>query len=409
MDKKLSVAIIAGYVGKSPEEVAYSFIFDEAYRLAQRGLNVHVVRSRIEEDSLSYGIHFHGIERRIDIQVLDLLLKNITNYPPISFLRNPKRLYWENLYALNVSRIIERSDVDLIHAHFAYPEGLVGLLTRRRIKKPLVITLHGYDILTEPDIGFGIRLSKRYDMIVKRVIKKADAIIVNSRAVYMEALRCGAPKRKLHLIPLGVDLKRFNPAIDSQELKKELQIEDKHVVFTLKAHEPRYRIEDLIRAAHIVLKRRRDVVFLIGGQGSLKTYHENLSRALGISDHVIFLGRIPYERLPLFYSVCDIFVNPALGEGFGIVTAEAMATGKPVIAVRRYGSIDLVLDYVNGFLVDPKKPKQIADKILWLIDNPEEARRMGMIGRKIVEEKFDISKRIDRLISLYHRVLEGAR
>lgn len=162
----------------------------------------------------------------------------------------------------------------------------------------------------------------------------------------------------------------------------------------------------MIRAASLILKQRKDIIFLIGGQGSLKTYHENLSKSLGISSHIMFLGKIPYEKLPLFYSMCDVFVNPALGEGFGIVTAEAMAMGKPVIAVRRYGSIDLVLDHVNGFLVDPRNPKQIADKILWLINNPDEARRMGMNGRKIVEDKFNINKRIDRIVSLYHRILE---
>jgi glycosyltransferase involved in cell wall biosynthesis len=118
---------------------------------------------------------------------------------------------------------------------------------------------------------------------------------------------------------------------------------------------------------------------------------------------------MPFEKLPLFYSICDVFVNPALGEGFGIVSAEAMATGKPVIAVRRYGSLDLVSDGVNGFLVDPRSPKQIAEKILWLIENPEEAKRMGLNGRKIVEEKFDIGKRIDRIKTLYMNLLGRAK
>jgi len=101
----------------------------------------------------------------------------------------------------------------------------------------------------------------------------------------------------------------------------------------------------------------------------------------------------------------DTIPKRPLGEGFGIVTAEAMATGKPVIAVRRYGSIDLVSDYINGFLVDPKSPKQIAEKILWLIDNPKESKRMGMNGRKTVMDKFNLDKRIDKIVSLYKTLL----
>jgi len=162
-------------------------VFDEVYRLAQRGIEVHVIRSKMEKESMSYGIHFYGIERKIDIQAAALLLKNITNYPPISFLRNPKRLYWESLYSLNVSRVMERNNIDLIHAHFAYPEGLVGLLAKRRTGKPLIVTLHGYDILVEPSVGYGVRLSRRIDHLIRKVLNSADAITVASKAVFNES------------------------------------------------------------------------------------------------------------------------------------------------------------------------------------------------------------------------------
>jgi len=266
MDKEISVAVIAEYIGKSPEEVAYSFVFDEVYRLARKGVNVHVIRGKIEEDSTSYGIHFHGIEKMVDPKELNMLMKNIMFYPPISLLRNPIYLYWENLYALNVSKVIEKYNLDLIHAHFAYREGLVGLLAKKE-QKPLVVTIHGYDILVEPLVNFGIRRSIRY-----------DALIVNSRAVYKEVLKAEPlAKNKLHLIPLGVDCNRFNPSINNGfSIRRRLGIEDKFVFFVLKAHEPRYRIEDAIRGAAIVTSRHSDVVFLIGGTGSLKNYHQNL-------------------------------------------------------------------------------------------------------------------------------------
>jgi len=400
----MKVVIISAPVTKSPKGITCSFVFDEAYRLAKRGLDVHIVRSFQEAESFSYGVHFHGLESSSRIKYLPFLFRHLNAISSLGYLMPPWTLLSLFKYAHAVANVASSQNVDLIHAHFAYPEGLVGLLAKKITRKPLIVTLHGYDILTEPDVNFGLRLSKRYDAIIRHVIRGADAIIVNSSAVYSEALKCGASKGKLHLIPLGVDLERFNPAISSQELKKELQIEYKRIVFTLKTHEPRYRIEDVIRAASFVLKRRKDVGFLIGGRGSLKPYHENLSKSLGVSSHVMFLGKIPYEKLPFFYSVCDVFVNPALGEGFGIVTAEAMATGKPVIAVRRYGSIDLVSDHVNGFLVNPRDAKQIAEKILWLISNSKKAKRMGVNGREIAEEKFNVNKRIDKIVQLYERL-----
>ncbi|MHA1610308.1 MAG: glycosyltransferase [Candidatus Njordarchaeales archaeon] len=409
MNKRLSVAVVSGRVGKSPREITRCFVFDEVYRLARRGIEVHVIRSKMEKESMSYGIHFHGIERKIDIQAAALFLRNITRYPPISILRNPKRLYWENLYALNVSRVIERNNIDLIHAHFAYPEGLVGLLTKRRIKKPLIVTLHGYDILVEPSVGYGARLSRRIDHLIRKVLNSADAIIVASKAVFNEARRIVNDVNKVHLIPNGVDTRRFNPNLDGSTLRKKLGIEECIVVFTLRAHEPKYGLEYLIKAAPMVINEKKDVAFVIGGDGTLRRYHELLAAKLGVKEKIIFTGRIPISEVPYYYAMSDIVVVPSLQEAFGLVVAEAMASGKPVISSNVGGIPDQIIDGYNGFLVQPRKPKEIAEKILWLINNPEEARRMGMNGRRIVGEKFDINKRIDRITSLYHVILESAR
>ena len=76
-----------------------------------------------------YGIHFHGIEKRINIQAVNLLSRNVFSHPFISLLRKPTSLCWKNLYALNVCRVIEDNDIDLIHAHFTHPEGLVRIIS----------------------------------------------------------------------------------------------------------------------------------------------------------------------------------------------------------------------------------------------------------------------------------------
>jgi hypothetical protein len=114
MSEEISVAVISESVGKSPEEVTCSFVFDEVYRLAKKGVNMHVIRGKIEGGSISYGIHFHGIEKLIDPQALNMFMKNIMLYPSIFLVRNPIHIYWENLYALNVSKIIEEYHLDLI-------------------------------------------------------------------------------------------------------------------------------------------------------------------------------------------------------------------------------------------------------------------------------------------------------
>jgi len=403
MSKKLSIAVISGPVGKAPEDIAYSFVFDEVYRLAQKGIEVHVVRSKIESKSISYGIHFHGIERKYDFQAFNLLARNITCYSPISLIRKPTALYWENLYASNVVKVVEKNDLNLIHAHFAYPEGLVGLLAKRRTGKPLVVTVHGYDILVEPSIGYGIRLDLRLDSIVRKVLNEADAIITASKATFNESNKIVENTEKVYLIPNGVDIKRFNPSLDGSYIKRRWGISDHvKVVFTLRAHRPTYGIEYLLRAAPLL--KRNDVIFVIGGDGSLRPYHERLAIDLGIKEKTIFTGKISRSEVPHYYAMSDIVVVPSLQEAFGLVVSEALACGKPVIGTKVGGIPDQIIDGHNGLLVKPKDPKEIAEKLLWLLEHPDKAKQMGMDGRRIVEENFNLEKRIDRIIEVYERV-----
>jgi glycosyltransferase involved in cell wall biosynthesis len=153
------------------------------------------------------------------------------------------------------------------------------------------------------------------------------------------------------------------------------------------------------------LKQRKDIVFVIGGEGSLRQYYEQLAIKLGVGKNVIFTGKISPNDVPLYYAISNIVVVPSLQEAFGLVVAEAMACGKPVIGTRVGGIPDQIIDGYNGFLVEPRNPMQIAEKILWLIEHPDEAKQMGMNGRKIVEEKFNIEKRIEKIISLYEGLL----
>ncbi len=405
MTDSLSIAVIATQVGKTPKDITYSFVFDEIYRLAKRGLRIHVIRQVVEKDLISYGIYYHGIKDSIYPAVFKEILKNIGLYPLISLARSPRGLLYENLYSLRVKEIVKMYNIDLVHAHFAYPAGFIGLLAKKEIKKPLVVTLHGYDILVEPTVRYGIRLKKRYDVIIRRVLNYADAIIVASKAVYNEASKLCKVKRKIHIIPNGVDTKRFNPNIDGSILRKKLNIEDKFVVFTAKYHRPPYGIEYLISSIPIVLKKRKDVIFVIGGDGPLRPCFERLVLKLGVKNNVIFTGMISREYMPYYYAMSDVVVIPSLQEAWGLIVTEAMATGKPVIGTKVGGIVDQIIDGYNGFLVPPRDPKAIADKILWFIENPKEVKRMGLNARRFVEKNFDIKRRIDNIIKLYKKLL----
>lgn len=351
-------------------------------------------------------MYFHDVKNKVSFEALKTALKNFLYYPQISLLRKPWIIYWENLYAFHVAKIVEKHAVDLIHAHFAYPEGFVGVLAKRAIRKPLIVTLHGRDILTEPSVGYGIRLSRRYDALIRKTLEEADSIVVASSAVYDEARKIIGSEDKIHLIPNGVDIQEFNPNLDGSRIRGKLKVDEEYtVIFTLRHHEPTYGIEYLIRAIPLVLRREKNVMFVIGGEGSLKRYHERLALKLGVKDRVVFTGRIPRTEAPYYYAMSDVVVVPSLQEAFGLVVTEAMACGKPVIGTDVGGISDQIIDGFNGFLVPSKNPEAIAERIIWLINNPGKAKCMGRNGRRIVEEKFNIEKRIDKIINLYDNIL----
>src|SRR3989442_3318159 len=133
----ISVAIISP-MGNTPHEVSSSFIFDEAFRLASKGVDIHVQKFIVENNSISYGMHFHGLSKKIEWKAAMFSIANLGRYPFGSFLMMPKTIYWQNLCALNVVRNIKKKNINIIHAHFGYPEGMIAYLANNRTKIPLV-------------------------------------------------------------------------------------------------------------------------------------------------------------------------------------------------------------------------------------------------------------------------------
>jgi glycosyltransferase involved in cell wall biosynthesis len=402
--EKLSVALISGLIPKNIFD-PYSFVFDEAIRLAKRGLDIHAIRTFTEIESSSFDIHYYGIHSSFGLSYVSFFVKHWGSFPRASFLLPPWQLLYLSKYAQTVSNVIHKNSLQIIHAHFAYPEGFVGLLAKREMRRPLVVTVHGTDILVEPSIGYGVRLNKKYDAMVRSVLEGADCIIAASNATYDEALRIATDAKKVRLIPNGVDTSRFNESLDASDLRRQLGIENQFVVFSLRAHEPKYGLEYLIRAAQIVINHRLNVVFVIAGDGFLRQYHEKLAEELGIRKNIIFTGKIASEDVPFYYALSDLVVVPSLQEAFGLVVSEAMACGKVVIGSNVGGICDQIIDGYNGFLVEPRNFEKIAEKILWAISNSEELKEMGMAGRRIVEQKFNIERRVDAIIEIYNDLI----
>jgi len=199
----------------------------------------------------------------------------------------------------------------------------------------------------------------------------------------------------------GISIGDFVP------LKKELlQKEKEHfnispfskVVGTIARLREEKGVKYLIESATEILKTFPETVFFIAGDGPLRGYLENLSKDLGIQDKIIFAGFC--DHVPAILSIVDIFVAPSLSEGFGLGIVEAMTMGKPVIATRVGGIREILSDGKTGLFIPPQDPHSIAEKVIYLLKNENETKRLG---EKASEEskKYDINVYVTKLEKLY--------
>jgi glycosyltransferase involved in cell wall biosynthesis len=147
--------------------------------------------------------------------------------------------------------------------------------------------------------------------------------------------------------------------------------------------------DDLLLAFKRIVDQRSDVKLIIVGWGRLENEIKQFTKYLGLQDKVIFTGKLVRPEVFEVLSITDLFVLSSHWEGFGIVLAEAMALGKPVVATETDGSREVVEDGESGILVPIKNPQVMAKVILDLLEQPDLMIRMGQKGTKRVKELFN--------------------
>jgi phosphatidyl-myo-inositol dimannoside synthase len=195
----------------------------------------------------------------------------------------------------------------------------------------------------------------------------------------------------IQVLPNTFDLEKFEPGPKPHFLLKRYGLRsDQPVILTVArlASVEQYKgYDQVLRALPAVKHAFADARYILGGRGSDRSRVSKLISELGLTDSVKLAGYIPDYELRAFYNLCDVFVMPSKGEGFGIVFLEALACGKPVIAGNTDGSIDAVLNGQLGILVNPESVDEISTAViqvlskthpLRILQQPEELR-LGVI------------------------------
>ncbi|WP_048203246.1 glycosyltransferase family 4 protein [Methanocaldococcus infernus] len=263
-------------------------------------------------------------------------------------------------YLINAIRIgkeiLKKEDIDLIHSHYAFPQGCVGSYLRKYC--PHILTLHGSDVLFLRKSFLG-RLFFNYSL------RGADKIICVSKYLASQI------DRESVVIYNGVDEGK-NLGDHGFGLYVGSFVKQKGLDLLLKA------IEGI------------DFKFkIIGGLGKNR-------------ENIEYLGKLSHEETLKYMGMCSFLVVPSRVEGFGIVALEAMACEKPVIAMNTGGLREIVINGYNGFLVNDVK--EMREKIKLLIEDEDLRKELGRNAKKF-SKKFSWEKTVKKVREVYEEIL----
>lgn len=297
-----------------------------------------------------------------------------------------------------VKKILKRINPDILHAHSAGVGGGLGAFSGFH---PFIVTAYGSEVLI---------FSKSWlvKTLVSFVLKKADLITCDAEHTKKAMTDLGAEPSKIKIINFGVDTKKFIPGEKDNELQEKLGISNSPVVISLRNIDPVYDIESLIKAIPLVLKKFATAKFIITGAGSRKEYLKDLkklSEDLGISKAIRFVGWIEENDVAKYLRTSDIYVSTSLSDaGIASSTAEAMACSLPVVITDFGENKKWVKDGESGFLIPLKNPAILAEKIIYLIKNKELGIKIGRRARRVIEERNDYYKEMEKVEKIYYQL-----
>jgi phosphatidylinositol alpha-1,6-mannosyltransferase len=278
-----------------------------------------------------------------------------------------------------------------------HPSGYPAKWTLERVGTPFGLLLHGADLLV---LQHQVHRSAIKRRTARALLGAAAALVANSewtRGLAQSLLRelelePGADR--VRLVPLGTDPAFFRPGMPTESVRDRYGLRGGRWVLSVSRLAPHRGIDTVLRALTLLDGKETDVRYAVAGTGEGRRDLEQLVAELGLDDRVRLLGGVPDADLPALYNLADVYVGPSRrsplsGEGFGIALAEALSSGRPVVAGRSGGVPETVRDGETGLLVETERPAQVADAIRLLLRDRKLAQRLGDAGRREVERYYN--------------------
>jgi len=249
------------------------------------------------------------------------------------------------------------------------------------IKAPLIGLSWGFDLHHMDDRSWLIQLT---------------GLIVDSAATKTIAEHAGVLREDITVLPWGVDLRRFTPSGPSIDPRKWDLDPTAPIICSLRAHEPLYRVHDIIDAFASISAQHPHAALLIGHDGSITSELQERANQTGLSDRIRFIGRLPESDLPQLLRASTMYVTASEVDGTSVTMLQAMACGTPVIASDTPGNGEWITQK-TGLLFQTGSPQSLAEQVNQVFFNPAMVQQRAEQARQLVTQEADWQANQSRL------------
>lgn len=320
-----------------------------------------------------------------------------------------------SVYPIKAVNMIKKMNLDVIHSNVEFTVGIFARVVSEQLSIPLV---HTYHTNWEDYTHYITKNKKILDDICKKLLKylvvffedkTVTELIVPSNKIYNLFKDKYKFTKNIHIIQTGIETSKFYKENFNQKdidsLKKKLGIKKKDfVVMTVSRLAKEKSVDRIINNHKELVKKYSNMKLLIVGDGPDIDKLKDEAKSLGVSDSVIFTGKVPLSDIPIYYQLGNVFVTASKSETQGLTVVEAISSSLPVVAVKDDSFVNSVIEDFNGFVfTDDEK---YINSISKLYDDKELYNRLSNQSR-LLSEDFSSEYFALKVLKVYETAIEN--
>jgi len=350
--------------------------------LAERGHEVHFI-------SYALPMRLNRSYSKIQFHEVEVNTYPLFDHPPYAL-----------ALATKMAEVAEAKGLDLLHCHYAIPHSVSAFLAKSMLsprRLPVVTTLHGTDITL-------VGADRSYLPITRFSIDQSDGVTAVSRFLKDATINVIGAKKDIEVIYNFVNCHKYVPSSNQQQ-KDYFAPNGEKILIHVSNFRAVKRPTDVVEIFCRV-QEKLPAVLLMVGDGPERSSAEWSAQNNGIEKKVHFLGK--QDNIEELIGIADLLLLPSETESFGLVALEAMACEVPVVASRVGGLPEVLSDGLDGFLVEPRDTKSMAERAIEILSDGARRLEMGRHARETAHSRFCSTKIIPSYEAFYRKILNQA-